>query len=76
MGGHSQTYHHVDVGLAGICTVIVCKAHGHAKHANTRGAGSMPPLGKLHALSEIKSDSIFSDLSPFNAPVDIGTQNL
>ena len=22
-GGHSQTYHHVDVGLAGICTVIV-----------------------------------------------------
>ena len=37
-GGTARlTYHHVDVGLAGICTVIVCEAHGHAKHANTRG---------------------------------------
>ena len=32
-----------DVGLAGICTVIVCEAHGHVKHANTRGSGGMPP---------------------------------
>ena len=33
-----------DVELAGICTVIVCKAHGHAKHANTRGVwGHAPP---------------------------------
>ena len=30
----------VDVGLAGICTLIVCKAHRHAiiaMHTNTRG---------------------------------------
>ena len=41
MGGHSQTYH-VDVGLAGICTVIACEAHGHAKYANTKGVWDMP----------------------------------
>ena len=42
MGGHSQTYHHVDVGLAGICTLIVCEAHGHVKYASTRGSGACP----------------------------------
>ena len=26
----------VDVRVAGICAAIVCKAHGHAKHANTK----------------------------------------
>ena len=42
-GGTTRfTYHHVDVGLTGICTVIVCEAHGHAKHANTRGLGHAP----------------------------------
>ena len=29
--------------LAGICTVIVCEANGHVKHANTRGSGGIPP---------------------------------
>ena len=40
------------MGLAGICTVIVCEANGHAKHANTRGSGGMPPgnFEKLHSL--------------------------
>ena len=33
----------VDVGVAGICTVIVCEAHRHVNHANTRGSGGMPP---------------------------------
>ena len=41
-GGHSQTYHHVDVRLAGICTVVVCEAHGHVKYASTRGSGACP----------------------------------
>ena len=42
-GEHSQTYHHVDVSVAGICTPIVCEAHRHVKHANTRGSEGMPP---------------------------------
>ena len=33
----------VDVGAAGICSVIVCEALGHVKHANTRGSRGMPP---------------------------------
>ena len=52
-GEHSQTYHHVDVGLARICTVIVWEAHKHAKHANTKGAWGHAPPGnfeKLHSL--------------------------
>ena len=32
----------VDVGLAGILTLIVCKAHRHVKHANTREISGMP----------------------------------
>ena len=28
---------HVDVGLAGIFTLIVCEAHRHENHASTRG---------------------------------------
>ena len=35
--------------IAGICTVIVCEANGHAKHANTRGSGGMPPKEILNA---------------------------
>ena len=58
--------------IAGICNVIVYEAHGHAKHANTRGSGACP-LGNFETLSEIESEGNFSDLSPFNAPVDTGT---
>ena len=54
-------YLHVDVALTGICTVIVCKAHGNAKHVNTSGSGACPPgnFEKLH--SKIESEGIFSD---------------
>ena len=40
------------------------------------GSGGMPPrkVWKIR-LSEIESEGIFSDWSPFNAPVDTGTQN-
>ena len=51
--GCSQIYHHVDVGLAAICTTIVCKAHSrHAKHANTRWSWGIPPetFEILHSL--------------------------
>ena len=42
--GHSQIYHHcLYVGIARIYTVIAYEAHGHAKHANTRGMGACPP---------------------------------
>ena len=74
-GGHSQTYHHVDMGLTGICTVIVCEAHGHEKHAKTGGLGAYPPGNFEKLRSEIESEGIFSDWSPFNAPVNTGTQN-
>ena len=30
----------VDVGLAGIFTLIVCEVHRHVKHASTRGSGA------------------------------------
>ena len=29
--------------LVGLCILIVCEAHRHAKHANIRGSGGMPP---------------------------------
>ena len=32
----------VDVELAGICTLIVCEAHRHALHADTRRFGACP----------------------------------
>ena len=40
------------------------------------GSGGMPPrkFWKITP-SEIESEGIFSDLSPFNAPVDTGIQN-
>ena len=49
----------VDVGVAGICTVIVCKAHRNAKHANTRGLGAclLQEILKI-TLSEIESKFI------------------
>ena len=33
----------VDIGLAGIFTLIVCEAHKYAKHASTRGSIGIPP---------------------------------
>ena len=76
-GGTARCVIIVDVGVTGICTVIVHKAHGHAKHANSKGSGSMPPrkLWKI-TLSGIESEGIFSDLSPFNAPMDTSIQNV
>ena len=44
--GHSQTYHHVDVGLAGICTVIACECEACQYYG---GLGACP-LEKLHSL--------------------------
>ena len=39
--GHNQICHHC---LCGASTHIVCKAHVHAKHANSRGVwGHAPP---------------------------------
>ena len=40
------------------------------------GSGGMPPrkFWKI-TRSEIESEGIFSDWSPFNVPVDTGTQN-
>ena len=42
----------VDVGLASIFTLIVCKVHRHVKHTSTRGFGGMSPrkFEKLHFL--------------------------
>ena len=37
--GHNQIG---DVGIAGMCTVLVCETHGHAKHATLGGSGGMP----------------------------------
>ena len=66
-----------DVGIARIYTVIVCGAHRHAKHANARGVwGHAPRKFWKITPSEIKSDGMFSDSSPFNAPVDTGIQNV
>ena len=42
IGGTARPVIIVDVGLAGTCTVIMCKAHRHEKHANTRGPGACP----------------------------------
>ena len=38
--GHNQICHHC---LCGASTDIVCKAHVHAKHANSRGAWGHAP---------------------------------
>ena len=35
-GGAQLDLSSFDIELAGIYTVIVCEAHGHVKHANTR----------------------------------------
>ena len=43
IGGTARPVIIVDVELAGTCTVIMCKAHRHEKHANTRGSGACPP---------------------------------
>ena len=42
----------VDVRLVSIFALIVCEAHRHAKHGNTRGSGECPQeiLKKLHLL--------------------------
>ena len=41
----------INVGLSGLCNIIVCKAHWHLKHANTSGSGGMSPgnFEKLHS---------------------------
>ena len=58
--GHNQICHHC---LCGASTHIVCKAHVHAKHANSRGSGGMPPRKFLKITpSKIESEGIFSDL--------------
>ena len=51
-GNTTKTVIIVDVGLAGIFTLIVCKADRHAKHASTRGSGGIPPgnFEKLYLL--------------------------
>ena len=46
-------HHLVDVGAAGICTVTVCEAHRHAKHANTRESGACP-LGNFEKLHPVR----------------------
>ena len=69
-GGHNWTDHHYWCGYSE-------NMHCYGVHANTRGSGGMPPrkFWKL-TLSEIESEDIFSDLSPFNAPVDTGMQSV
>ena len=67
----------VDVRVAGICAAIVCKAHGHAKHANTKEVwGHAPRIFWKVTLPEIESEGIFNNLSPFNVSVDTGIQNI
>ena len=58
----------IDVGLAGICTVIVCEVHGHVNHANTRRSRGMltQETWKI-TLSKIEFENNFRVLSPFNA---------
>ena len=41
-GGTARSGIIVDVGLAGMCTLIVCEVHRQVKHVNTRGSGGMP----------------------------------
>ena len=40
------------------------------------GLGACPQEIWKITVSEIESEGIFSDLSPFNAPVDTGIQNV
>ena len=40
-----------------------------------KGSGGMPP-GNFEILAAVSEIGIFSDLSPFNAPVDTGIQNV
>ena len=76
-GGTARCGIIADVGIARIYTVIVCGAHRHAKHANAREVWGHAPQEILKITpSEIKSEGIFSDLLPFNAPVDTGIQNI
>ena len=51
-GGTTKPTIIVDVGLAGIFTLIVRKAHRYAKHASTRGVWG-------HALQEILKNYTF-----------------
>ena len=72
-GGTTRPFIIVDVGIVSIFTLIVCEAHRHAKHANTRGGlGACPPG---NTPSEIESEGIFSSLSTFDVLVNTGAQN-
>ena len=58
--GHNQICHHC---LCGASTHIVCKAHVHVKHANSRGVWGHAPRKFLNVTpSKIESEGIFSDL--------------
>ena len=63
------------VGLAGICTPTMCKAHRHAKHANNRKVWehALRKFWKI-TLPESESEGIVINLSPFDIPVNTGTQ--
>ena len=51
--------------LVGLCILIVCEAHRHAKHANIRGVWGQAPRKFLKIKpSEIVFLGSFSDLSP------------
>ena len=52
-------------------STLACKA---CQHVGDLGACPPGNFEKLH--SQIESEGIFSDRSPFNAPVDTGTQTL
>ena len=56
----------VDVRLASIFTLIVCKAHRYAKHASTRGSGGMPQLQEIlkNIPSEIESEGFLVIYQP------------
>ena len=74
-GGTTRPVIIVDVGLVSIFTLIVCKAHRHEKHVSTRGSGGMSPRKFRKITPEIESEGIFSNLSTFDVPADIGTEN-
>ena len=58
--------------LGYIYTLIVWEAY---KHADTRGSGASPRKFWKIMLSESESEGNLSALSPFDVPVDVGTQN-
>ena len=77
-GGTCRSVIIVDSGLAEICTPIVCKAHGHAKHANTRGVWWHAHPGNFEKLHHLIFNLrvFFNNLSTFDVPVDTGSQTV